>query len=57
MSVAKDHSKLLNMEGFSRTLLRNHFTPYQGYTTKTNKEVDTLAQRGQEDKTGTPEWA
>lgn len=57
MSLAKDYSKLLNMEGFSRILLRNHFTLYQGYVTNTNKKVETLAESGQEDKTGTPERA
>ncbi|MBP1717264.1 MAG: sod, partial [Deltaproteobacteria bacterium] len=42
--TAKDYSKLLGMEGFSETLLKNHFTLYQGYVTNTNKLVDTLAQ-------------
>ena len=41
--IAKDYSKLIGMEGFSETLLRNHFTLYQGYVTNTNKLVDSLA--------------
>ena len=35
--AAKDYSKLIGMEGFSETLLKNHFTLYQGYVTNTNK--------------------
>jgi len=34
---AKDYSSLIGMEGFSETLLNNHFTLYQGYVTNTNK--------------------
>jgi Fe-Mn family superoxide dismutase len=54
---AKDYSKLLGMEGFSETLLKNHFTLYQGYVTNTNKLVDTLAQMLKDGKVGTPEYA
>ena len=39
---AKDYSYLVGMEGFSETLLRNHFTLYQGYVTNTNKLLDLL---------------
>jgi len=28
--VAKDFGKLVGMDGFSETLLKNHFTLYQG---------------------------
>jgi Fe-Mn family superoxide dismutase len=45
------------MEGFSETLLKNHFTLYHGYVTNTNKILDSLAQMVKEDKAGTPEWA
>ena len=45
--AAKDFSKLLGMEGFSNTLLNNHFTLYQGYVTNTNKLIDTLMQHVQ----------
>jgi Fe-Mn family superoxide dismutase len=55
--VAKDYSKLVGMEGFSETLLKNHFTLYQGYVTNTNKVLDALAQMLKDDKAGTPEFA
>ena len=54
---AKDYSKLIGMEGFSETLLKNHFTLYQGYVTNTNKLLDTLGQMLKDGKTGTPEYA
>lgn len=55
--TAKDYSKLVGMEGFSETLLKNHFTLYQGYVNNTNKLMDTLAAMLKEGKTGTPEYA
>jgi len=55
--AAKDYSSLLGMKGFSETLLKNHFTLYQGYVTNTNKAADTLAQLLKDGKTGTPEYA
>jgi len=55
--TAKDYSSLIGMEGFSDTLLNNHFTLYQGYVTNTNKLLDTLATMLKEGKTGTPEYA
>jgi superoxide dismutase, Fe-Mn family len=55
--AAKDFSRLLGMEGFSDTLLKNHFTLYQGYVTNTNKLSDILAQMLKEGKMGTPEFA
>ena len=54
---AKDYSKLIGMEGFSETLLKNHFTLYQGYVTNTNKLMDMLASMLKEGKVGTPEYA
>ncbi len=54
---AKDYNRLTGMEGFSDTLLKNHFTLYQGYVTNTNKLVDGLTQLLKEGKTGTPEYA
>jgi len=54
---AKDYSKLIGMEGFSETLLKNHFTLYQGYVTNTNKLMDILASMLNEGKIGTPEYA
>lgn len=55
--VAKDYSKLIGMEGFSETLLKNHFTLYQGYVTNTNKILETLENMLKDGKTATPEFA
>jgi superoxide dismutase, Fe-Mn family len=57
MYNAKDYSKLIGMEGFSETLLKNHFTLYQGYVTNTNKVLDALVQLVKDDKATTPEFA
>ncbi len=54
---AKDYSKLIGMKGFSETLLKNHFTLYQGYVTNTNKAIDVLELMQKDGKTGTPEYA
>ena len=54
---AKDYNRLIGMEGFSDTLLKNHFTLYQGYVTNTNKLSDALSQLLKDGKTGTPEYA
>ena len=54
---AKDYSNLIGMEGFSETLLKNHFTLYQGYVTNTNKLMDSLAAMLKEGKVGTPEYS
>jgi Fe-Mn family superoxide dismutase len=54
---AKDYNQLIGTPGFSETLLKNHFTLYQGYVTNTNKLVDTLAAMLKDGKTGTPEYA
>ncbi len=53
----RDFNKLLGMKGFSDTLLKNHFTLYQGYVTNTNKLMETMAQMLKEGKIGTPEFA
>jgi Fe-Mn family superoxide dismutase len=55
--TAKDYNSLVGMEGFSETLLKNHFTLYQGYVTNTNRLLDTLAVMLKEGKVGTPEYA
>jgi superoxide dismutase, Fe-Mn family len=55
--TAKDYGKLIGMEGFSETILKNHFTLYQGYVTNTNKEMETLDQMAKDGKIGTPEYA
>ncbi len=53
----KDYTKLIGMSGFSETLLKNHFTLYQGYVTNTNKVLDTLDQMAKDGKTAAPEFA
>jgi Fe-Mn family superoxide dismutase len=53
----KDFSHLIGLKGFSETLLKNHFTLYQGYITNTNKLMDTLAAMVKDGKIGTPEYA
>ncbi len=55
--AAKDYAKLVGMEGFSETLLKNHFTLYQGYVTNTNKVLDNLDQMSKDGKSATPEFA
>ena len=45
------------MGGFSETLLKNHFTLYQGYVTNTNKVLDTLGRPLAEGQAGNPEYA
>ena len=55
--TAKDFSHLVGMEGFSETLLKNHFTLYQGYVTNTNKLMDLLAAMLKEGKVSAPEYA
>lgn len=53
----KDYSNLIGMEGFSETLIKNHFTLYQGYVTNTNKVLEILDNMLKEGKTATPEFA
>lgn len=55
--TAKEYERLVGMEGFSETLLKNHFTLYRGYVTNTNKLLDTLGTMLAEGKTATPEYA
>ncbi len=38
-----DYSHLFSMSGFSRRLLENHFTLYEGYVNNTNKLLRTLS--------------
>lgn len=54
---AKDYNYLIGSPGLSETLLKNHFTLYQGYVTNTNKVADILAAMLKEGKTSTPEYA
>lgn len=55
--TAQDYAKLIGMAGFSETLLKNHFTLYQGYVTNTNKVLETLELMLKEGKTAVPEYA
>jgi Fe-Mn family superoxide dismutase len=55
--TAQDFIRLIGMKGFSETLLKNHFTLYQGYVTNTNKLIDTLSAMLKDGKTATPEYA
>ena len=55
--TAKDYAKLIGMPGFGETLLKNHFTLYQGYVTNTNKVLEILDQMLKEGKTAVPEFA
>ncbi len=53
----KDYSHLIGTEGFSETLLKNHFTLYNGYVTNTNKVLEGLTALAKEGKTATPQFA
>ncbi len=55
--TTRDYGNLVGIEGFSETLLKNHFTLYQGYVTNTNRLLDSLASMLKEGKMGTPEYA
>lgn len=54
---AKDYSRLLGMEGFSDTLLNNHFALYQGYVANTNKLLDMFSKMLSDGEIATPEFA
>ena len=53
----KDYAKLIGMAGFSETLLKNHFTLYQGYVNNTNTLSDILTRLRKDGKGVTPEFA
>lgn len=57
MYQSKNFDYLFGAQGFSDTLLKNHFTLYQGYVTNTNKIMETLETFAREGKTNTPEYA
>jgi len=57
MYEAKNFERLLGTAGFSDTLLKNHFTLYQGYVTNTNKLADILTPMVKDGKAATPEFA
>lgn len=51
----KKFEQLLGAEGFSDTLLKNHFTLYEGYVNNTNKIIETLDSLAKNGKIDTPE--
>jgi len=53
----KNFEHLIGIEGLSDTLLKNHFTLYQGYVNNTNRLNDILVALEREGKFGTPEFA
>ena len=55
--TARDYAYLIGMAGFGETLLKNHFTLYQGYVTNTNKLLDNMEVLLKEGKAATPEFA
>lgn len=57
MYQAKNFEPLLGLAGFSDTLLKNHFTLYQGYVNNFNKLDEILMGMEKEGKFGTPEYA
>lgn len=56
MYVAKNYEKLLGTEGFSDTLLKNHFTLYEGYVKNTNVLLEKLEALAKEGKRGGVEY-
>lgn len=54
---AKNYEHLLGTSGFSDTLLKNHFTLYQGYVSNTNKLLEELNELTKAGKAATPVYA
>lgn len=54
---AKDFSQLKGMEGFSDTLLENHFKLYKGYVKNTNMLLERLGTLLNSGKTGSAEYS
>ncbi len=46
--TAKNFSSLLGSPGLSDTLLKNHFTLYEGYVNNTNKLLDLLSKKAKD---------
>ncbi len=53
----KEYDSLIGMAGFSETILRNHFTLYEGYVNNTNRVFATLEQLLNDESTAFPEYA
>ena len=54
--AAKSFDHLIGTPGFSETLLKNHFTLYQGYVTNTNKLIDEFSALAKDGKLSTPAY-
>ncbi len=57
MYTPKKFDHLLGTPGFSDTLLKNHFTLYEGYVTNFNKLNDLLVAMEKDESMGTPSYA
>src|SRR3989338_3321826 len=57
MYTAKNFERLLGTAGMSDTLLKNHFTLYEGYVKNTNAALERLEALAKEGKRGTSEYA
>lgn len=57
MYTAQNFQSLLGLSGLSDTLLKNHFTLYEGYVANINKLNDALVALEKNDKFGTPEFS
>lgn len=53
MYTPKNFDHLLGIAGFSNTLLKNHFTLYEGYVKNSNTFLDLLSTK----EVGTPEYS
>lgn len=54
--VQRNFDYLTGTKGFSKDLLQNHFTLYQGYATNVNAILETLNELVKNGKTGTREY-
>jgi Fe-Mn family superoxide dismutase len=52
--AARDYSGLIGIPGFSKTMLENHFTLYQGYVKNTNGAIAALDEHAKNNTLGTP---
>lgn len=53
----KNFEHLLGTPGFSETLLKNHFTLYQGYVANANKLLEEITALGRDSKMSAPAFA
>jgi Fe-Mn family superoxide dismutase len=56
MYTAKNYEHLLGTPGFGDTLLKNHFTLYEGYVKNTNTILTNLQMLAKAEKRATPEY-